>query len=89
MHGSNQRRAVHLPGQPGQVLDEIGIDITAQCLVNLADKWDIIITATHKDWSTGSGTDRKFLSSGGTYTTGLNEVHWKSTSYMMGVVYRF
>lgn len=69
--------------------DGFGIDITAQWLFNLADKWDITVTANHKDWSTGSGTDRKFLSSGGTSTTPLNEVSWSSTSYMMGAVYHF
>lgn len=66
-----------------------GINITAQWLIHMADQWDITLTASHQDWSTGSGTDRKFLASGGISTTRLNEVHWQSTSYMMGVVHRF
>jgi hypothetical protein len=69
--------------------DGFGINITAQCLIHLADQWNITIAANHQDWSTGSGTDRKFLSSGGSSTTRLNEVTWNSTSYMMGVAYHF
>jgi hypothetical protein len=69
--------------------DGFGINITAQWLFHLADKWNITVSASHQDWSTGSGTDRKFQASGGSSTTQLNEVNWNSTSYMMGVVYRF
>lgn len=69
--------------------DGFGINMTAQWLINLAEKWDITISANHQAWSTGSGTDRKFLASGGSSTTRLNEITWNSTSYMMGVVYHF
>jgi hypothetical protein len=69
--------------------DGFGINLTAQCLVALDDQWDITIAANHQNWSTEAGTDRKFLSSGRSSTTRLNEVAWNSTSYMMGVVYHF
>lgn len=69
--------------------DGFGINITAQWLIHLADQWNITISANHQDWSTGTGTDRKFLSSGGSLTTRLNEVTWNSTSFMMGAVYHF
>lgn len=69
--------------------DGFGISITAQWLMNLDAHWDITITASHQDWSTDSGIDRKFLASGGNSTTRLNEVEWESTSYMVGARYRF
>ena len=69
--------------------DGFGVSVTAQWLVNLADHWDLTVTASHQDWSTDSGTDRKFLAAGGTTTTRLNEVNWESTSFMVGAVYRF
>jgi hypothetical protein len=69
--------------------DGFGITVTAQWMVNLAEQWDLTITATHQDWSTGAGTDRKFLAAGGTATTRLNEVNWESTSLMVGGLYRF
>ena len=69
--------------------DATGISITAQWMVQLVDRWDLTITASHQDWSTDAGTDRKFLSAGGTSTTRLNEVNWESTSLMVGVTYGF
>jgi hypothetical protein len=69
--------------------DATGITITAQWMVQLVDRWHLTITANHEDWSTDAGTDRKFLSAGGTSTTRLNEVNWESTSLMVGVTYGF
>jgi hypothetical protein len=69
--------------------DGFGISLTAQWLLNLVQQWDLTITASHQDWSTDDGVDRKFLAAGGTVTTALNEVNWESTSLMVGVQYRF
>ena len=69
--------------------DGFGISVTAQWLINLADHWDLTVTAMHQDWSTGAGVDRKFLADGDTTTTRLNEVNWESTSFMVGAVYHF
>lgn len=66
-----------------------GVCLNGQWLIKLAENWDITFSATHQNWSTGSGTDRKFLSGGGTSTTELNEVNWDSTSFMVGALYRF
>jgi hypothetical protein len=69
--------------------DGYGISLTGQCLIHIGRHWDITFTATHQDWSTDSGTDRKFLVSGGTAATKLNGVDWNSTSLMAGAVYHF
>ncbi len=69
--------------------DGFGITVTGQWLIALTDHWDLTMTASHQDWSTDSGVDRKFLAAGGTTTTRLNEVNWQSTSFMFGVVYSF
>jgi len=66
-----------------------GISITGQWLINIANQWDLTFSASHQDWSTDDGTDRKFLSGGGTTTTRLNKVNWESTSFMVGVTYHF
>ncbi len=69
--------------------DGFGISLTGQWLINMRDQWDIALTASHQDWSTESGEDRKFLASGGTASTRLNGVDWSSTSFMVGAVYHF
>jgi hypothetical protein len=85
----NLRTAFRHPKSFEHEADGFGINVTAQWMVQLVERWDLTITASHQDWSTGTGTDRKFLSAGGTSTTRLNEVNWESTSLMAGVTYRF
>lgn len=66
-----------------------GISITGECLIKLAVHWDLALNLNFQEWSTGRGTDRKFLQGGGTVKTRLNEVNWESSSFMIGAVYRF
>lgn len=66
-----------------------GIAISGQWLINLSEHWDLTFTASEQDWSTDSGTDRKFLAGGGTSVTRLNEVNWSSISIMVGTAYHF
>lgn len=69
--------------------DGFGISLTGQWLINMGNQWDITFTASHQEWSTDRGVDRKFLSSGGSSTTKLNGVEWDSTSFMVGAAYHF
>ncbi len=85
----NLRSAFQHPKSFEHEADGFGISVTAQWLIKLADHWNLSLTANHQDWSTDSGTDRKFLAAGGTATTRLNEVNWQSTSFMVGAVYTF
>ena len=55
----------------------------------MAAQWELIFSTTYQHWSTGSGTERKFLASGGAVTTHLNGVDWDSTSVMAGAAYHF
>jgi hypothetical protein len=66
-----------------------GIAVSSQCMISLAEHWDLTFTASQQDWSTDSGTDRKYLSGGGTSATKLNEVNWSSFSFMVGTTYQF
>lgn len=69
--------------------DGNGINITGECLIQLAAHWDLSLNLTVQEWSTSRGKDRKFLADGGTARTRLNKVNWESTSFMVGAVYRF
>ncbi len=69
--------------------DGTGISITGECLIKLTPHWDLSAHLNFQDWSTSSGTDRKFLNGGGSIKTRLNEVNWESKSFMVGAVYRF
>jgi hypothetical protein len=66
-----------------------GISLTGQWLINIDKHWGITLTANHQDWSTASGTDRKFFVSGETAVIKLNGVDWTSTSLTVGTVYHF
>jgi hypothetical protein len=69
--------------------DGIGLCVSAEWRVVMAEHWDITFTASHQDWSTGGGTDRKFHPDGGASITRLNGVNWQSSSFMVGAGYRF
>jgi len=69
--------------------DGYGICISGEWLITLAERWDLTFTANYQHWSTGSGTDRKFLASGETSVTRLNEVNWTSSSFMIGANFHF
>jgi hypothetical protein len=69
--------------------DGFGIAVSGQWMISLAEHWDLTFTVSQQDWSTDSGTDRKFLDGGGTSLTRLNEVNWSSTSIMVGTTYQF
>lgn len=69
--------------------DGSGISISGEWLFTVAQNWDLSFAANYQYWSTGSGTDRKFLAAGGTAVTKLNEVKWTSSSFMVGANYQF
>lgn len=69
--------------------DGVGIRISGEWLISLADRWDLSFSASYQNWTTDSGTDRKFLASGGSTVTRLNEVNWTSSSFMVGANYHF
>ena len=69
--------------------DGIGLCLSAEWRIAVARHWDVTFTASHQEWSTDSGTDRKFLSEGGSTVTRLNGVNWQSASFMAGASYRF
>ena len=69
--------------------DALGISISADWRIAMASQWELIFSTTYQHWSTGSGTDRKFLADGGTATTHLNGVDWDSASVMAGAAYHF
>ena len=66
-----------------------GICISGEWLIAMTGNWDLIFTADFQHWSTGSGTDRKFLATGGTAVTRLNGVNWTSSNIMVGANYHF
>ncbi len=69
--------------------DGYGICISGEWLITLAEHWDLAFNANYQHWTTGSGTDRKFLVSGESSVTRLNEVNWTSSSFMVGANYHF
>ncbi len=69
--------------------DGFGISISCEWLITLADRWDLSFSANYQNWSTDDGTDRKFLATGGSSVTRLNEVNWTSSSFVVGANYHF
>ena len=69
--------------------DGYGICISGEWLITLAAHWDLAFNANYQHWSTSSGTDRKFLASGGSSVTRLNEVNWTNSSFMVGANFHF
>jgi hypothetical protein len=69
--------------------DGIGIAVSGQWMIEITEHWDLTFTASQQDWSTDSGTDRKFLAGSGVSVTRLNEVNWSSFSIMVGTTYQF
>lgn len=69
--------------------DGMGVCISGEWLMTLADGWDLSFSASYQHWSTRSGTDRKYLAGGGSSDTRLNKVKWVSSSFMIGANYHF
>jgi hypothetical protein len=67
----------------------MGYSFTIEWLIGLALQWDLAMRFHYQDFQTDSGTDRIHYASGGTATTLLNEVEWKTHSYLLGVTYQF
>ena len=66
-----------------------GIRLAADAVIRLAGQWALRIAVDHQNWITQEGTCRVFSVAEGTSRTQLNEVHWSSTSIMIGAVYTF
>jgi hypothetical protein len=66
-----------------------GICISGEWMLALTPHWNLNLTGNYQYWDTGTGTDRKFLASGGTAVTLLNGVTWSSSSFMVGASYHF
>ncbi len=66
-----------------------GISISTEWLIRLAAQWELTVTMSHQNWTTGDGTDRKFSSSGESNIRRLNEVNWTTSCFMIGTTYRF
>lgn len=69
--------------------DGYGLCLAAEWRIAVAAHWELTAAADYRNWTTDSGTDRKFWASGGTAVTRLNEVNWESTSLRIGAAYRF
>ncbi len=66
-----------------------GVCLSGEWLITLATHWDLTFSANYQHWSSGSGKDRKFLASGQTSVTRLNDVNWTSSSFMVGANFHF
>lgn len=69
--------------------DGDGIDLSANYNWRFYDGFELFLDAAYQSWSAEDGVDITFASSGAELVTGLNEVNWKSQSYMVGLAYRW
>jgi hypothetical protein len=67
----------------------MGYSFSTEWLIELALQWDLAMRFHYQYYQTDSGTDRIHYASGATGTQQLNEVEWKTHSYMLGVTYHF
>lgn len=69
--------------------DGMGYSFTTEWLIELAMHLDATVRFHYQHWQTDSGTDRIHYATGATSTQQLNEVEWKTRSFMLGVTYHF
>jgi hypothetical protein len=67
----------------------MGYSFTSEWLIELTLQWDLAMRFHYQYYLTDSGKDRIHYVSGDIGTQQLNEVEWKSHSYMLGVTYHF
>ncbi len=51
--------------------------------------WSLNLAVDYWDWYTLPGKDYTYFSDGSSSVTRLNEVNWRATTFMAGIVYRF
>lgn len=66
-----------------------GLSISFDWRIQLAAPWELSFTMSHLHWTTGDGVDRKFSTTGESSVRRLNDVHWDSSSFMLGTTYHF
>ena len=69
--------------------DAKGFLITLGAEYHLSGPWAVNLSFNYQEWSTDPGVDRLYAANGSVQETRLNEVHWDSWSWMVGLVYRF
>jgi hypothetical protein len=85
----NLRADLNHPKSFEHTADGNGIVISMGGSTSFKKQWTLNINFDYQKWSTDTGTDRVFFSSGTTLETPLNEVNWQSYAVMMGVAYHF
>jgi Protochlamydia outer membrane protein len=66
-----------------------GVVLGAELVMGLVRNLDFCLSVSYQEWTTGSGTDRKFKTDGTTRSTRLNGVDWDNHSVMVGLIYYF
>jgi hypothetical protein len=67
----------------------LGYIITCEWLVEMVAQWNLTVRFNYQHWLTDHGTDRIHNAGGSTSNQRLNEVEWKTHSFMLGVTYHF
>lgn len=56
---------------------------------SMKENWSFIVSGDYQKWKTDPGIDQLYLDNGSSLETRLNAVHWKATSFHIGLKYVF
>jgi hypothetical protein len=85
----NLRQDLAHPNSFRHRADGVGYVFAGGLNLFFTPQWALTTEVVYQDWSTHQGRHRVYFADGGTASTQLNEVNWRSFGLGLGVTYRF